>query len=99
MTIALLIHAPTGAALKRGRNNLRNLLKSEPNAKIELVANGEGALQALSTPDPEVDNFLVLCENSLKAANLVAPAEIRTVKTAILHIALRQSEGWGYFRA
>jgi intracellular sulfur oxidation DsrE/DsrF family protein len=99
MTIALLIHAPTGAALKRGRNNLLNLLKSEPNSKIELVANSEGALQALSTPDPEVDNFLVLCENSLKIANLVAPDEIRTVKAAILHIALRQSEGWVYLRA
>jgi uncharacterized protein len=99
MTIALLIHAPTATALKRGRNNLRNLLKEEPDAKIELVANGEGVLQALSSPDPEVDQFLVLCENSLRSANLVAPDEIRTVNAAVHHIALRQSEGWGYFRA
>ena len=99
MTIALLIHAPTATALTRGRNNLRNLLKAEPDTKVELIVNGEGARQALSEPDSETDQYLLLCENSLKAANLIAPDDIRTVNAAVHHIALRQSEGWGYFRA
>jgi len=99
MTLALLIHAPTAAALKRARSNLRNFLKAEPGAKVELVANGEGALEALSLPDADTDAYLVLCENSLKAAEIIAPGGMRTVGAAVHHIALRQSEGWAYFRA
>lgn len=99
MTIALLIHAPTASALNRARKNLRNLLIADPVTKIELVVNGEGALEALSVPDAETDAYLVLCENSLNGANLAVPAGMRTVGAAIHHIALRQSEGWAYFRA
>jgi intracellular sulfur oxidation DsrE/DsrF family protein len=95
----LIVHAPTSDALVRARRNILNLLRANPQAQVELVINGKAVPQALSTPDADTDSYLVLCQNSLTAANLTAPDGVRTVDAAIEYIARRQMEGWAYFRA
>lgn len=96
--LRLVVHAPTPAALARARRNVANLLASEPDAIVELVVNG-AAIDDAAAIDPADEPHLVLCENSLNWAGLAAPKGVRTVATAIGHIAHRQAEGWSYFRA
>lgn len=96
--IRLVIHAPTPAALERGRRNLVNLFKADPGAQAELVANAGAVAAALDRPDA-TDPHLRLCANTLAANSLSAPAGIAVVDAAVLHIARRQSEGWAYLRA
>lgn len=96
--IRLVIHAPTPEALERGRRNLANLLKAEPDAQVELVANAGAAVAALQQPN-ESDNHLLLCRNSLIANDLPEPEHIKVVAAVVLHIAQRQHEGWAYMRA
>lgn len=95
----LIIHAPTVTALHRAYRNLANFLDKEPEALVELVVNGEAVVEAINAPDPRTNKYIVLCENSLRAAGLTAPAGFRTVPAAIHHISQRQAEGWSYFRA
>ncbi len=95
----LVLHAPTVGALKRARRNLANLLASEPEATVELVVNAEAAIEAIANPDPTVLPYVVVCENSLRAANIGLPAGFRSTPAAISHISQRQAEGWSYFRA
>lgn len=99
MTLKLLIHAPTATALVRARRNLLNFLAQAPGASVELVINGEAVRAALASPDAATDACLVLCRNSLAAAQLSAPDGMCTVSAAVLHIAQRQADGWAYFRA
>lgn len=96
--IRLVIHAPTPEALERGRRNLTNLLKAEPDAQVELVANAGAVVAALNNPH-EFDSHLRLCRNSLVANDLQAPENIAVVAAAVLHIAQRQHDGWAYLRA
>ncbi len=96
--VRLVIHAPTPDALERGRRNLANLLKAEPDAQVELVANAGAVVAALKQPH-EVDTHLLVCRNSLLANDLQAPDNIAVVAAAVLHIAQRQHEGWAYLRA
>ncbi|HAE00417.1 MAG TPA: hypothetical protein DCL95_10315 [Rhodospirillaceae bacterium] len=95
----LIVHAPTPDALIRARRNIQNLLRANPDAQVELVINGKAVPEALAAPDPDTDPYLVLCQNSLKAANLAAPEGYRIEAAAIEYIARRQMEGWAYFRA
>lgn len=95
----LIIHAPTVAALARAQRNLVNLLRADPNATVELVVNGTAVGEAIDNPDPSCAPHVVLCENSLQAADREKPPGMRSTAAAIHHIAQRQSEGWGYFRA
>jgi intracellular sulfur oxidation DsrE/DsrF family protein len=97
-TVRLIIHAPTAAALERGRRNLVNLLKLAPDAQVELVTNAGGVIAALGAPDP-LDAHLRVCRNTLTANQLAAPEGITVVPAAVLHIAQRQAEGWAYMRA
>ena len=99
MSLKLVVHAPTVPALTRARRNVRNLLAADPEVQVELVVNGEAARAALAEPDPDTDPLLRLCENSLRNAGIEDTAGNATVRAAIHHIALRQAEGWGYFRA
>jgi intracellular sulfur oxidation DsrE/DsrF family protein len=96
--IRLLIHAPTPAALERGRRNLANLLKLAPDAQVELVVNAGGVGAALDTPHP-LDAHLRVCANTLVATQRTAPDGITTVPAAVLHLAERQADGWSYLRA
>jgi intracellular sulfur oxidation DsrE/DsrF family protein len=95
----LIVHAPTVAALHRAQRNLVNLLAAEPDATVELVVNGEAAIEAIDSPNPTTGGYVVLCENSLRAAGRQEPRGFRTVPAAIHYIAQRQAEGWSYFRA
>ena len=45
------------------------------------------------------DEHLLLCANTLAATGAQAPATLRTVPAAVLHLAQRQGEGWAYIRA
>lgn len=99
MTLRLIVHAPTAAALARARRNVINLLAAEASAEVELVANAEAVRAALEQSDPETDGILVLCANSLSRNGLAPPAGVKTVAAAVQHIARRQAEGWAYFRA
>jgi NitT/TauT family transport system ATP-binding protein len=97
-TVRLIIHAPTAAALERGRRNLANLLKLAPDAEVELVINAGAVAAALSKPG-SLDNHLRICGNTLAANQLAAPEGVAVVQAAVLHIAQRQAEGWAYMRA
>lgn len=97
-SLRLIIHAPTPTALERGRRNLANLLKLAPDAEVELVINAGAVAAALSQPDP-LDGHLRVCRNTLTANQLTAPDGIVVVPAAVLHIAQRQADGWGYMRA
>lgn len=95
----LVIHAPTVGAWRRAQRNLTNLLAVEPEAIVELVVNAEAAVAAIAAPDPSVSRYVVVCENSLRAANVDLPPGFRSTPVAISHISQRQAEGWAYFRA
>ena len=97
--LKLLIHAPTEAALERALANARNLLHAEPQAQVQVVANGAAAAAALAVQDPALRPRLVLCANSLARAGVAAPPDLAVVPAAVLHVAQRQAEGWGYWRA
>lgn len=99
MSLQLLIHASDEASLSRARSNARNLLAAAPGAHCEIVANGEAVLVAIETPDPHTDGLLRLCGNTLRNKGLEAPAGLKTVPAAVLHLAERQAAGWQYIRA
>jgi NitT/TauT family transport system ATP-binding protein len=96
--VRLLIHAPTPAALERGRRNLANLLKLAPDAQVELVVNAGGVAAALDAPHP-LDAHLRVCLNTLTANQRTVPEGVATVPAAVLYRAERQAEGWSYLRA
>lgn len=96
--IQLLIHAPTPGSLERARRNAANLKKADPQAEVEIVANAGAVAAALADAHP-TDAHLVLCQNTLTATGQDAPAHLKTVAAAVLHIATRQADGWGYMRA
>ena len=95
----ILLHAPTEGALRRARANFRNLVRDNPGVEVRIVANAEAVPAALEDRDQEADRVLALCENSLRARNLAAPQELRTVAVAMRAIAELQQDGWIYIRA
>ena len=95
----LALHAPTAAALDRARRNLRNFRRERPDTPVVLVANAAAVAHALDRPDPDTDACLVLCANSLAAQGRAAPAGIRTVPAAVVHLHELQRRGWSYLRA
>ena len=99
MSRRVVLHAPSAAALDRARANLRNLRRADPMAELRILANAEGAAAAVSRPDADTDRHLVLCQNSLAARGLAAPAGIATVPAAVLALAELQEQGWIYIRA
>lgn len=97
-TLHVLIHAPTPDALRRARNNAANLLKGEPQAQVEIIANAAAVAAALAEPHA-TDAHLRLCGNTLQNTGAQAPATLQVVPAAIVHLAHRQAEGWAYIRA
>ncbi len=97
-TLHVLIHAPTPDALRRARNNAANLLKGEPQAQVEIIANAAAVAAALAEPHA-TDAHLRLCGNTLQNTGAQAPATLQVVPAAIVHLARRQAEGWVYIRA
>jgi uncharacterized protein len=99
MSVRVVLHAPTEPALVRARSNLRNLRQADPDIEIRILANADAVTAALARPDAEADPNLVLCENSLRARGLAAPAGIATVPAVIHALVELQAAGWTYIRA
>ncbi|MBA4501771.1 DsrE family protein [Marinobacterium marinum] len=97
--LKIVIHAPTPEALGRAQANVRNLLKLEPDAEIELVVNGPAVAMAVDITDTILLPRLMLCRNSLENQQLTAPKGAGVVPAAVQHLAHRQQQGWGYIRA
>lgn len=97
MTLRLLIHAPTPASLARARANARNLLRAAPKTEVEIIANAAAVMAAIEAGETAAP--LILCANTLAAQGQAVPEGARVVPAAVLHIAQRQAEGWGYMRA
>jgi len=79
----LVVHAPTIPALDRACRNLQNMLKCEPETRIELVVNGEAVKAAIEIGDPQLCQRLVLCENSIAAQELTPPQGLTTTTAAV----------------
>ncbi|WP_323718114.1 DsrE family protein [Paracoccus aminovorans] len=99
MSLQLVIHAPDEASLARARSNARNLLAAAPDARCEIVVNAEAVVAAIALRDPATDGLVRLCGNTLRNKDLEAPAGLKTVPAAVLHLAERQAAGWQYIRA
>lgn len=98
-TLQLVIHAPSLNAFARAQSNVRNLLLAYPNVDLELVVNSAALPDALDVNDAAIIERLVLCQNSLNAQQLTAPSHLKVVPAAIVYLAQRQQQGWGYVRA
>lgn len=95
----VMLHAPTPDALARARRNARNLIKSQPDAGVLIIANGAAVATALAQPDPDTDALLRLCRNSLAAQNLENTGGVAEVDAAVVTLAELQGQGWAYIRA
>ena len=94
----VLLHAPTAASLARARRNARNLLAARPEAQVLIVANGPGVREALENPDPDTDDRLRLCLNTLHTLQLENSGGIQEVEAAVVTLAELQAQGWHYIR-
>lgn len=99
MTLRVVLHAPTEAALGRARANARNLRAAQADSEIVIVVNADGVRAALETRDRDTDRYLRVCANTLAARDLVAPDHLTTVLAAVETLAQLQIEGWAYIRA
>lgn len=95
----VLIHAPSGTSLARARNNAVNILRERPDAQVRIVVNAGGVTAALDAPQPDTDNLLLLCANTLRKTERTAPAAYQTVPSAAIALVTLQQEGWIYIRA
>lgn len=93
-------------------NNIKNLIvdMGRKNVVVELIANGQGVLALLKTPNlhgEDVDRLAGLgvrflaCGNSLEALHV--PEEtlldpVKVVPAGISALVKRQAEGWAYIR-
>ncbi len=90
---------------------LRNMLEAAPTMELEVVCHGPGLdllMSDRSIVTDKVKQFsergivFLACENTIKERNLdrakVLP-EAGFVKAGIIHIVLRQEEGWSYIKA
>lgn len=94
-----LLHAPTSSSLERARNNALNILREQPDAQVRIVVNAEGVRAALAAPHPETDPLLLLCANTLRKTEQLAPNTIHTVPSAVIALISMQQDGWIYIRA
>lgn len=97
--LRVLIHAPTASATTRARNNAANLLAADPSAEVHILVNADGVAALLDNPRPDTDALTLVCANTLKRIERIAPAPLRTVPSSILAIAEMQRDGWIYVRA
>lgn len=98
--LRVVLHAPTAGALTRARNNAMNLLKTDPEAVVRVVVNGDAVGAALDTPHLSADALTLVCPNTL----LNLKRELREPLTVLPHaavfaLALMQRDGWFYIRA
>ena len=98
--LRIVLHAPTAAALRRARNNARNLARAEPPPQVRIVANAEAVGAALDQPEPAADGITLLCANTLRNTGRAAPEPFAVLEQgAVLGVAQMQAQGWRYIRS
>lgn len=99
-TIQILLHAPTGNALQRARNNAASIRKDDASADVRIVVNAEAVAAALDQPDPSADALTWVCPNTLRRLSREPAASMKVLPhAAALALAMLQREGWVYVRA
>lgn len=91
-------------------SQIRNILKSLPNAKIDAVFHSKG-LTSLVAEESEVvldvgklieqGVTFSACENAMKSRNIIKSSllpGVQTVPSAMAYCIMRQAEGWIYVR-
>lgn len=96
--LQVVLHAPTPGALARARRNALNLMKSQPDSTVRIIANGTAVAAALAEPDTGSDKWLSLCRNSLTAQGLENTAGVHEVDAAVVTLVELQADGWAYVR-
>ncbi len=103
MTLRVLLHAPTAAALRRARSNARNLLAADPDAAVRIVVNAEAVTALAETAEAATDPLITVCANSLRAARIdeaaATAAGLAVTPAAVVLLARLQAEGWSYIRS
>ena len=92
----ILIHAPSANSLARARVEAGRLVKLPIEGAVRIVATLDGAISAVQKPDPSTDPLLILCGDSVAAADLVNPPGVEIVPNGTEHIAKLQRKGWAY---
>jgi intracellular sulfur oxidation DsrE/DsrF family protein len=57
----IVLHAPTAGAFARALSNAANITKTEPDAVLELVVNGQGARAAVESANESAAKILRYC--------------------------------------
>jgi len=93
-----------------GLRNIENILKAEPDARIEVVCHGAGIdvlVKEKSTVADKVDALarrgvvFFACENTMREKSLTKDLLLKscsTVPSGAVEVLRKQQEGWGYFR-
>lgn len=97
--LRVLIHAPTAGAVKRARSNAANLLSANADAEVRIVVNGDGVAAVLDAPFADIDQYTLVCANTLNRIGRTATDPLRTVPAAVLALVEMQNDGWVYLRA
>ncbi|MEC4718376.1 hypothetical protein RY831_04415 [Noviherbaspirillum sp. CPCC 100848] len=66
---------------------------------MRILVNADGVAAVLDTPRPDTDCLTLICENTLKRIQRIAPSPLQTVPASILALAEMQRDGWCYVRA
>lgn len=95
---------------KKGLKNVRNILKAEPSADVEVVCHGAGIGLVIKDENPsaaEVESLaaegvkFLACENTLQEKSISREAllpHVSTVPSGAVEVIRRQQQGAGYFR-
>lgn len=90
--------------------NIENILKEVSDAKIEVVAHGEGITLIQKSKSDYVEKLAALmkqgvqfvaCENTMKKKSIPSDdlvAGVTTVPSGAVEVLRKQQEGYGYFR-
>jgi len=95
----VVIHASDEGSLARARAGARDLLAARIPGQVRMLANEEGAREALAQPDPDMDRLLILCADSLGRRGLELPRGIESTLNGVVLLAQLQRKGWTYIRA
>ena len=100
MSLKIILHAPTPAALGRARNNAINVMREAPDAQVRIVVNAQAVAAVLDAAEEEMDALTWLCPVTLLRTNRVSRAPLQVLSgAAVLEVARMQQAGWVYIRA
>jgi len=101
-----------GARVNLVLNNIGNLIANlgEDNVEVELVANGEGIMALLKTPNLHKEQIaklaakgirFIACDNSLRQMGLDNDellGLVKVVPAGVVELVKKQARGWAYIR-